>query len=360
MFSSAYRNRRVFLTGHTGFKGAWLAAWLTKLGAEVTGYALPPAYENSLFDLLNLKDHVRHCEGDIRDLDRLCAAMNEARPEFVFHLAAQALVREGYRDPKTTFDTNVGGSVNVLESIRRCDSPKVLVYVTSDKCYRNAEWAWGYRENDPLGGKDPYSASKACTEIVFSSYLDSFLLHGAAIKAASARTGNVIGGGDWAADRIVPDCIRALMKKVPIVIRNPNATRPWQHVLEPLRAYLLLGCRLYEANDARYCSGWNFGPDITANKTVAQLVADIVGHWGSGEFVVRQDPAGPHESRLLQLNWDKAYHLLGWRPIWDYQDAVNQTVLWYKAYCEGENILDVTYAQIENYMKQLAVSDCQK
>jgi len=350
IFRGVYRGKRVLVTGHNGFKGTWLCMWLTMLGAEVIGYSFEPVSPGSHFDLLKLGDYVRHMEGDIRDLDTLARAVKESRPEFVFHLGAQALVREAYRNPKTTFDINVCGSVNVLEACRACDSVRALVYISSDKCYRNVEWEWGYRENDRLGGNDPYSASKGCAEIVFASYNASFLLKNSQLNAASARSGNVIGGGDWAKDRIVPDSVRALTAGKPIIIRNPNATRPWQHVLEPLGGYLLLGSKLYGDNEKKYCSGWNFGPDRTSNKTVKELVTDMIGIWGSGELVIEQDPNAPHEDTWLQLNCDKAYHWLKWRPTWHYPDSIRETILWYKAYSQEEDIGAVTQSQIEAYM----------
>lgn len=350
MFGNVYAGKRVFITGHTGFKGSWLAAWLRMLGAEVTGYALAPAYADSHFELLKLKDQIRHIENDIRDLDPLKKAMIEAKPDFVFHLAAQALVRESYADPKRTFDTNVGGSVNVLESVRACDSVKALVYITSDKCYRNVEWEWGYREPDVVGGDDPYSGSKGCAELVFRSYRESFFNHKAGINVGVTRAGNVIGGGDWAKDRIVPDCIRALRKSEPIVIRNPRATRPWQHVLEPLGGYLLLGARLFKSQEKFNPCEFNFGPDKASNKTVQDVVNKIIGVWGSGELVIKPDPNAPHEAMLLQLNCDRAWHYLKWRPTWHYDDSVEQTALWYKAHDQGRNMAEFTKSQLERYM----------
>ncbi len=352
MFGDVYRNKSVVVTGHTGFKGSWLALWLAKLGAKVTGYALPPVGENSHFEVLNLKSRIRHVEGDIRDFDHLMNVMEEAKPEFFFHLGAQALVREAYRDPKTTFDINVGGSVNILESVRRSESVRALIYITSDKCYRNVEWEWGYRENDFLGGNDPYGASKGCAEIVFDSYMNSFLLNDSNVNAASTRSGNVIGGGDWAKDRIVPDCIRALQKNQPIVIRSPHSTRPWQHVLEAIGAYLFLGGKLYNGTDKKLCTSWNFGPDKTSNKTVRELVTEIIEIWGSGELVIQQDPNGPREDTWLQLNCDKAYHLLRWKPTWHFPDSVKHAVEWYKAFTEGANMWDVSESQIDLYVKR--------
>jgi CDP-glucose 4,6-dehydratase len=352
IFSDVYENKSVLVTGHTGFKGSWLALWLTKLGAEVTGYALPPVGGNSNFDALNLKSSIRHVEGDIRDPDRLIKVTEEARPEFVFHLAAQALVREAYRDPKTTFDTNVGGSVNVLETVRRCESVRTLIYVTSDKCYRNMEWEWGYRENDRLGGTDPYGASKGCAEIVFDSYMQSYLLKQGRVRAASARSGNVIGGGDWAEDRIVPDCIRALREDRAPVIRNPDAIRPWQHVLEAIGAYLLLGSKLHDAQDDKLCTSWNFGPDRSSERTVEELVGRIIEVWGSGEFEVEHDADAPREATLLRLNCDKAHNLLGWAPTWGFSEAVTHTIDWYKAFAQGANMRDICESLIDLYEKE--------
>lgn len=284
MFDEIYKNKRVLITGHTGFKGSWLAIWLKELGADVVGYSLDPPSEPNNFEATRLREKITHIHGDIRDLDRLMETFKKYQPEFVFHLAAQPLVRLSYNEPKMTFDTNIGGTVNVFEAVRKTPSVKVLVNITSDKCYENKEWVWGYRENDPMGGHDPYSASKGCAELVFSAYLKSFFSQNAAQKsgdmtqlreqlgscpqistsgprlgAASARAGNVIGGGDWGTDRLVPDCIRALSRHQPIGIRSPKAVRPWQHVLEPLGGYLLLGAALWQ-DPQKYSGAWNFGP----------------------------------------------------------------------------------------------------
>jgi CDP-glucose 4,6-dehydratase len=349
MFGDFYKNKKVFVTGHTGFKGSWLSAWLLKLGATVTGYALPPAYQESHFDLLGLKSKLRHIEGDLRDLEALTRAMAESKPDIVFHLGAQALVRESYRDPKTTFDTNVGGAVNVCEAVGKVESIRTLVFITSDKCYRNVNWEWGYRETDVLGGRDPYSASKGCAEIVFSAYWASFLSKSGRVNAASTRAGNVIGGGDWAKDRLIPDCIRALRNNQAIEIRNPDATRPWQHVLEPLGAYLHLGQKLAEPNGAEFCKGWNFGPNNSANKTVGEVVNDVIRLWGGGELVVKRDPNAPHEDHWLQLNCDRAYEYLRWKPTWNYSESVPESVRWYRQYQDGHDVPELTNAQIDKY-----------
>jgi CDP-glucose 4,6-dehydratase len=349
MFENYYQNRKVFVTGHTGFKGSWLSAWLLKLGATVTGYAHPPIYDESHFELLGLKSKLRHIEGDLRDLDSLSRAMADAQPDIVFHLGAQALVRESYRDAKTTFDTNVGGAVNVCEAVGRVESIRTLVFITSDKCYRNVNWEWGYRETDVLGGRDPYSASKGCAEIVFAAYWASFLSKSGRINAASTRAGNVIGGGDWAKDRLIPDCIRALRKSQTIEIHNPDATRPWQHVLEPLGAYLHLGQHLAGPSGAEFCKGWNFGPNNSANKTVGDVVNDVIRLWGSGEVVVERDPNAPHEDHWLQLNCDRAYQYLRWKPTWDYPESIQETVHWYRQYRDGADVSELTNSQIEKY-----------
>lgn len=346
---SLFRGKRVLITGHTGFKGSWLSLWLHELGAEVAGFALP-SQENDHFTLLGLEGLIHHVTGDIRNLAALRLLFDDFRPEIVFHLAAQSLVRLSYDEPKMTFDTNVAGSVNVLEAVRTTESVRCLVYVTSDKCYRNKEWLWGYRENDELGGHDPYSASKAAAEVVFSSYVDSFFRMRERLGAASVRAGNVIGGGDWALDRIVPDCIRHLQRKEPILVRNPVATRPWQHVLEPLSGYLLTAVQLLE-EPKRYSGPWNFGPAGESIRTVKELAERVVGFWGEGCVEVVPQSDAPHEATLLHLNCDKANYLLHWQPRWDFDTAVAETVQWYREVSEGAAVLDVSRRQIYNYME---------
>jgi CDP-glucose 4,6-dehydratase len=352
MFGNVYSGKRVFITGHTGFKGSWLAAWIEMLGARVTGFALPPAYPRGLFELLGLKNRLRHVEGDIRNLVALQQAMRKAKPDFVFHLAAQALVRDSYADPKTTFDTNVGGSVNLLEAVRACPSVRTLVYTTSDKCYRNEERLRAYREGDPLGGDDPYSASKGCAELVFRSYRLSFLDQRPNFNAAATRSGNVIGGGDWARDRLIPDCFRALYRKKPVVVRNPDATRPWQHVLDPLGGYLLLGARLYRSREKFVPCEFNFGPVANAHRTVREVVKCIVREWGSGTMAIRRPANAPREATLLHLNCDRAHRRLGWRPTWSFDQAVRQTVRWYRAHADGRDVAELTRSQIEQFMRE--------
>lgn len=345
---NSFRGKKIFITGHTGFKGSWLALLLSELGAEVTGFAMAPVTRESHFDQLNLRERLHHLEGDIRDLDFLSKAMQNSHPEYVFHLAAQALVKPSYSNPVETFSTNIMGSVHVLEAIRITPSVKSLVYVTSDKCYENNEWIWGYRENDRLGGHDPYSASKAAAENVFSAYRSSFFEHRESFGAATVRAGNVIGGGDWAADRIVPDCIRALKEHMPIELRNPLATRPWQHVLEPLSGYLLLAANLY-VDSKRYAGSWNFGPSSSQSRTVNDVANFIIHFFGQGNIVIPHGIQHPHEAQLLQLNCDKAHQVLGWHPRWEGEQTLVATCDWYKSVMEGEPAAEVTGRQIRDY-----------
>ena len=347
---SLFRGKRVLVTGNTGFKGSWLTLWLHQLGARVAGYALPPERDSDLFHALALESSIDQTYADVRDAETLNGVFERVQPELVFHLAAQALVRRSYGDPKSTFDVNVGGSVNVLEAVRATPSVRSAIYVTSDKCYRNKEWVWGYRENDELGGSDPYSASKAAAELVFAAYVDSFFRSRQALGIASVRAGNVIGGGDFSTDRIVPDCVQAVRRGCPVVLRNPAATRPWQHVLEPLSGYLLLATRLYEEG-SRHSGSWNFGPASGSIRTVRELAERLVELWGGGRVEVRQDRDAPHEAGLLHLNCDKARHGLGWRPRWDVDRALEEIVRWHKAVDGGEPAVEVTLAQIQEYAR---------
>lgn len=349
---SAFAGHRVMVTGHTGFKGSWLAFLLKEIGAEVLGYALPAEQPLSHFETLDLAKSIHHIEADVRDAALLIKTMRDFQPEFVFHLAAQALVRPSYADPRTTFDTNVMGSVNLLEAVRQCDSVRSLVYITSDKCYENLEWIWGYRENDRLGGHDPYSASKAAAEIVFSAYARSFFSQRPGLGAASTRAGNVIGGGDWAQDRIVPDCIRAIGANEPIKLRNPNATRPWQHVLEPLSGYLLLAARLREA-PTTYSGAWNFGPSSNQVRTVLNVAQHMVAHFGRGSVEVEKTGTQQHEANLLQLNCDKAHQLLGWQPRWHVDQTLTATAEWYKTVMGGVDAATITRQQLRAYFPEL-------
>lgn len=349
--STFFKNKRILITGDTGFKGSWLSLWLNFLGAKVYGYALPPENENAHFNILNLKDEIKHIDGNILDFEKLHQIFQNIQPEIVFHLAAQALVRLSYDEPKLTFDTNVTGSVNILEVVRHTNSVKSLIYVTSDKCYKNKEWIWGYRENDELGGHDPYSASKAAAEIVYSSYLDSFFSKNKNIGIASVRAGNVIGGGDWALDRIIPDCIRSIMSEKAIEIRNPLATRPWQHVLEPLSGYILLAQKLFE-NPNKYSGSWNFGPSIESIKTVKELTEMTIKILGKGSILIGETDNQKHEAGLLHLNCDKSNHQLSWNPVWNFDQTVKMTIEWYKNYLYGENPKELSLNNIYQFMEE--------
>jgi CDP-glucose 4,6-dehydratase len=343
-----FSGRRVLITGDTGFKGSWLSMTLREAGADIVGYALPPRSIDDHYCLLGLEKLIHHVDGDIRDYVAFKRVINEFQPEFVFHLAAQALVRLSYAEPKETMDTNVGGSVNILEAIRHCESVRTLIFVTSDKCYLNREWVWGYRENDELGGHDPYSSSKAAAEFAFSTYMESFFASRSGFGAATVRAGNVIGGGDWADDRIVPDCIRSLREDRDIVLRSPGAIRPWQHVLEPLSGYLLLAARL-DAKPKPYSGAWNFGPYGTDIRTVNSLAEKIIEYWGSGKLEIIQPEHKLHEARLLHLNCDKSHQLIGWEPRWNFDQTVSETVHWYREILQGTPAADVTRRQIVKY-----------
>lgn len=359
-FLSTYQGKRVLVTGHTGFKGSWLCEWLLSLGAEITGFALPPTTSPALFDELGLAARVRHVAGDIRDLVAVRRVVEEVRPQFVFHLAAQPLVRLSYDEPVETYSTNVMGTVNLLEAVRQARHACAVVVVTTDKCYENKEWVYSYREADPMGGHDPYSSSKGAAELVVSAYRRSyFSAPDSIVRLASARAGNVIGGGDWALDRIVPDCIRALQRGEAIPVRNKVATRPWQHVLEPLSGYLWLGACLAEPKLSPYgselASGFNFGPSLASNRTVAELVQEVLKHW-PGRWEDRSDPKAVHEAKLLNLATDKAHHFLGWAPVWSFAETIAQTVEWYRrAAAAGTNHRELTASQLAAY-RQAAIS----
>ena len=354
--SSFWSGRRVLLTGHTGFKGSWLALWLLELGAHVTGLALPPETEPSLFTQLELERSLQHHLGDIRDAALLKELVAQTRPELVLHLAAQPLVRRSYAEPAATWATNVMGTIHLLEALRGLDQPCSAVLITTDKVYRNNEWLYGYRENDPLGGHDPYSSSKAAAELAIASWRASFcgsLPHQSPqLRIASARAGNVIGGGDWAADRIVPDAMRALGRGEPIGVRNPAATRPWQHVLEPLGGYLLLAERL--SADPSLADAFNFGPQLEAKRSVRELVEEALHHW-PGSWVDQSDPGAPHEASLLNLVIDKAHHQLGWAPRWNFATTLERTVNWYRRLQQGQaTALECCRADLAAYLTPLS------
>jgi CDP-glucose 4,6-dehydratase len=347
-----WAGKKVLVTGHTGFKGSWLSIWLNMLGAEVAGYALEPLTEIDNFVLTGIGAQMHNITGDIRDFDKLGKCFESFRPEIVFHLAAQPLVRESYNTPRDTYEVNVLGTVNLLECCRLSDSTRVIVNITTDKCYENKEWVWGYRENDRLGGHDPYSSSKACSELVTEAYRKSFFnpkeleRHGKSL--ASARAGNVFGGGDWQVDRIFPDCIRHLERSEAIVVRNPHAVRPWQHVLEPLSGYLLLAEKMYGSPE-EFVGGWNFGPEESSFLSVGSLVDRVVKAWGDGRWEDCSIPGAVHEANLLKLDIAKAKAYLGWSPVWGIDRAVVETVAWYRDYGAG-SVHDLCLRQIADYM----------
>ena len=355
IFANVYDGRRVLVTGHTGFKGTWLSQWLLQLGAEVAGYSIDIPSSPSNFELLGLESRMHHFQGDIRNRGRLAEVIDEFRPDIVFHLAAQSLVRRSYADPVTTFETNTMGMVNLLECIRSRPWIEVAVLITSDKAYRNYEWCWGYRETDALGGHDPYSGSKSCADLVAHSYYHSFL-RDTPTRIATTRAGNVIGGGDWADDRIVPDCIRAWSGGKTVDVRSPRATRPWQHVLEPLSGYLLLGAELWNSTEGLDGEAFNFGPDAHVNQTVAELLDAMAARWpGVSWHVPEGFEQGGHEAMLLKLSCDKVLFHLDWRAVLQFQETVEFTVDWYRNwYEEKQDVHGYTVAQIERYC-QLAL-----
>ena len=347
-----WQGRRVLLTGHTGFKGSWLSLVLHRLGAIVTGYSLAPQGERSLFESARVARHVTSVIGDIRDLGALKAAAAAAQPEIILHLAAQSLVLTSYEAPLETFSTNVMGTANVLETARSLSAVQAVVVVTTDKVYKNREWLWPYRENDELGGRDPYASSKACAELVSSAYRESFLT-AQGIACATARAGNVIGGGDWSANRIVPDFVRAALAKRPLTVRNPDSTRPWQHLLEPLEGYLMLAEKLV-TEPTRVGGAWNFGPPADGVQPVRRLVDDLVAAWGSGATWTHEPTPQPHEASLLTLDSAKARHALGWAPRLGYALGVQLTIQWYKAFARHDDLEAVTLGQIDAHLPSSA------
>lgn len=349
MWQNSYEGKKVLVTGHTGFKGSWLTLWLKEMGAEVCGYALPPNTTPSLFDVVQVSDGIVNVFGDILDTEKLNKTFQDFQPEIVFHLAAQPLVRLSYAEPVLTYQTNVIGSLNVLEAARKTSSVKAFVNVTTDKCYENKEVNRGYKEDEPMGGYDMYSSSKGCVEILSSSYRRSFLQNG--YSMATARAGNVIGGGDWALDRLIPDCVRAIEAREEIEIRNPVATRPWQHVLEPLSGYILLGHLLY-TQGSKYAEGFNLGPNADSVLTVAEVAQQAVKEYGQGSVKVhKRDDL--HEANLLMLDITKAKQVLGWMPTYTAKEAIAHTIAWYKRFYQGEPMLAFTLQQIHEYEERI-------
>ncbi len=340
--------KRVFLTGHTGFKGSWLSLWLQALGAEVQGYALAPPTEPALFDVARVAEGMQSQLGDIRDFPTLVTSLTEFRPDIVIHMAAQPLVRLSYREPVDTYSTNVMGTVHLLEAVRACGGVRVVVNVTTDKCYENREWVWGYRENEPMGGHDPYSSSKGCAELVTAAWRNSYFHDTAGPALASARAGNVIGGGDWAEDRLIPDVLRALAAGRPVTIRHPHATRPWQHVLEPLSGYLVLAQALWSQGQTM-AEGWNFGPAEGDAKPVSWIVDKLVQDWGQGAAWVLDEDPQLHEASYLKLDCSKARARLNWHPAWSPEAALHRIVRWDRAWRAGTDMREYCLRDIAEY-----------
>ena len=348
--NSFWQDKNVFLTGHTGFKGSWLAFWLAQIGAKVTGYALDPLTDPNLYNVLDIGKSIIDHREDICDLSSLNFFVKSSEPEIIIHMAAQALVRESYKDPVSTYATNVMGTVNLMEAAGSCDSVRVILIVTSDKCYENREIDFGYSESDPIGGHDPYSSSKGCAELVTSAFRRSFFEDGAAVAVASARAGNVVGGGDWASDRIIPDAMRAFSDEQILLVRNPGAVRPWQHVLEPLSGYMTL-CEKMWNQPFEFSEGWNFGPEDEGVGTVKEVTEKVSDLWGNNASWEESNGDHPHEATLLKLDITKAKERLGWVPKWDLERALEKTVGWYKSYYNGEDMREMSLKQIEKYQR---------
>lgn len=351
-----WRGKRVFLTGHTGFKGSWLSFWLQKLGAEVTGFALAPPTNPSLFEVGRVGDGMHSIIADIRDAKMLADSLRTAKPDIVIHMAAQALVRHSYIDPIGTYSTNIMGSVHLLDAVRHAGTVRAVLNITSDKCYENREWVWGYREIEPMGGFDPYSSSKGCAELVTAAYRNSFFPveryedHGVAI--ASARAGNVIGGGDWAGDRLIPDILRAISARQAAIIRSPLAIRPWQHVLEPLSGYLLLAERLFD-DGGKFGEAWNFGPDHGDARPVSWIADRLTAQWGEGASWVAAENTGVHEAQQLRLDCTKAHLRLGWKPRWSLETALTRIIEWQRAFMNDADVGATTIRQINEFTENV-------
>lgn len=354
-----YRGKTVFITGHTGFKGAWLTLMLHYLGAKVVGYALPPPTTPNLFELTALENKIVHIEGDICDYARLKDAIAEHQPDILFHLAAQSIVLEGYENPKQTFDINAGGTINVLEALRETKHTKACVIITTDKCYENNHWPWGYRENDPLGGKDPYSASKSMAEIAINAYRHSYFSSNDTphLLLASARAGNILGGGDFSPFRIIPDCMRALSSGDPIQVRNPHSARPWLYVLDALAGYLQLGDSLLQGDESK-AEAWNFGPKENRAITVKELVEKSIDLWGAGNWIDLSGGLKTKEMPFLRLNWDKAANNLDWEPCHNWEAALRESIHWYSSYYAGNDMQDICLEQIDAFIRYAKIPDC--
>lgn len=354
MARNFWKAKKVLITGHTGFKGGWLSLWLQKKGANIVGYSLPAPTDPSLFEVARVAEGMTSIIGDIRDLGHLNRVFNEYRPEIVFHLAAQPIVRESYQNPVETYDTNIMGTVNVLEAVRLSECTRVALMITSDKCYENKEWLWGYRENESMGGYDPYSSSKGCAELVTAAYRKSFFTEKSndqnVVALASTRAGNVVGGGDWAKDRLIPDMIKAFLSDQPVIIRFPQSIRPWQHVLEPLSGYIMLAEKLW-GNRVKYCGGWNFGPNENDAKPVSWVVNALVKLWGENAAWETDSTVQPHEAAYLKLDCSKARSQLGWSPKTNLYTALEWIVEWYQAYADNKNMRQVTETEISRYEK---------
>ncbi|MEQ8241281.1 MAG: CDP-glucose 4,6-dehydratase [Cyclobacteriaceae bacterium] len=353
-YFSTFKGKKVFLTGHTGFKGSWMLYWLHQLGAEITGYSLAPDSEKSLYNEINGDNLCHSIIADIRDSKKLIECIHQSQPDFIFHLAAQPLVRLSYDIPAETFAVNAIGTANVLDGIKALQKPCTAVMITTDKVYENKEWHYPYRETDRLGGYDPYSASKACAELVISSYRNSFFntnhYNSHKKSIASARAGNVIGGGDWAKDRIIPDIVRALTDGLPIQVRNPQAVRPWQHVLEPISGYLMLAAKMAE-EPIKFSNSWNFGPNAEDNLTVGELAKIATDQWGHGEIITPKLAGQPHEAGLLKLDISKTVNELGWKPMWDAKKSIQMTLDWYKNFTEKKHLVELVELDIKAYLK---------
>lgn len=344
-----WNGKRVFLTGHTGFKGSWLSLWLIKMGANVKGFSLTPPTNPALFSEAHIDQNMDSEIGDIRDLSQLTKSMTAFNPDIVIHMAAQSLVRLSYSEPVATYATNVMGTIHVLEAARQCKNLRAIVNITTDKCYENREWEWGYRENEPMGGHDPYSNSKGCAELVTSAYRKSFFNSTDNPALASTRAGNVIGGGDWATDRLIPDILRAFEKSQAVIVRNPHATRPWQHVLEPLSGYLVLAQNLWNGGHS-FAEGWNFGPKDEDAKPVEWILNKMIATWGEGASWELDTDAHPHEAKFLKLDISKAHSRLRWSPTWSLEHTLAKIVAWHRAWLAGENMNAYSLKEIEDYM----------